>query len=411
MPPGRVDLTLTGLTQEALRPWLPENTVNSIDARVSATLGLDLASAEVSGISGTLVLDEASLTAAGVPITQARPAHMSIAQGVLYFDDVAFSAGDPVMFGGSIASGDPITLDMTITGTPSLRPLSVLSPQLSVDGQATFDLVPDRPGRHRRGSPAASTSRKASSCCAIRGSSPRTSPGRFCSRATASRFRASTGSMNGGSLDASGRVTLDGLAVTGGEIAFQARGVAVEYPEDVDSEIDALLTLIPGQGDVGAPLLRGDVRVLRGAYRATVSLPALVAFNRAPVAADDASAYLDALRLDIAVSTEEDLVVDNNYGRFEAGANLRLTGHGGPARGRPAASTCARAARCSCSAGSTGSTTATSRSPTRRPSSPISAISMSTRSSGAESTVTLSGTAGAARDQRDVERSRRQREP
>ncbi len=56
-PPGRVDLTLTGLTQEALRPWLPADTVNSIDARVSATLGLDLATAEVSGISGTLVLD------------------------------------------------------------------------------------------------------------------------------------------------------------------------------------------------------------------------------------------------------------------------------------------------------------------------------------------------------------------
>ena len=79
----------------------------------------------------------------------------------------------------------------------------------------------------------------------------------------------------------------------------------------MDTEIDALLTLIPGQGDVGAPMLRGDVRVLRGAYRGTVSLPALVAFNRAPVAADDASDYLDALRLDIAVSTEEDLVVDN----------------------------------------------------------------------------------------------------
>ena len=109
-PPGRVDLTLSGLTHQALRPWLSPEVVNSLDASVSATLGLDLASANVSGITGTLVLTEASITAAGVPMSQARPAHMSIAQGVLYFDDVAFSAaGEPVMFGGSVAFGDPIT--------------------------------------------------------------------------------------------------------------------------------------------------------------------------------------------------------------------------------------------------------------------------------------------------------------
>ena len=166
--PGRVDLSVSGITHEALRPWLPANVVNSVDARVSATLGLDLASAEVSGVTGTLVLSEASLTAAGVPISQARPADMSIANGVLYFDDVAFSAGEPVMFGRSVAFGDPITLDMTITGVPGLRPFSVLSPQLSVDGIATLNVYLTGPASVR-GSPAASTSKRASWCCAIRG--------------------------------------------------------------------------------------------------------------------------------------------------------------------------------------------------------------------------------------------------
>ena len=78
---------------------------------------------------------------------------------------------------------------------------------------------------------------------------------------------------------------------------------------------------------VGAPLLRGDVRVLRGSYRATVSLPALVAFNRGAVdTGPRPPPYLDSLRLDISVSTEDDLLVDNNYGRFAAGADLRLQG-------------------------------------------------------------------------------------
>ena len=131
---------MRGLTHEALRPWLPAQTISSLDARVSATLALDLASADVDGITGTLVLDEATVTAAGVPISQAHPARMSIAKGVLRFDDVAFSAGQPVVIGGSVAFGDATTLDLTLTGTPGLRPFSVLSPQLSVDGIATLDL-------------------------------------------------------------------------------------------------------------------------------------------------------------------------------------------------------------------------------------------------------------------------------
>ncbi len=79
---------------------------------------------------------------------------------------------------------------------------------------------------------------------------------------------------------------------------------------------------------VGAsPILRGDVRILRSAYRATISLPALVAFNATRVVDVAAGpSYLDSLRLDVAVSTEDDMIIDNNYGRFEAGANLRLQG-------------------------------------------------------------------------------------
>jgi translocation and assembly module TamA len=321
-PPGRVDLTVRGLTHEALRPWLPAQTINSLDARVSATLALDLASADIDGITGTLVLDEATVTAAGVPISQAHPARMSIAKGVLRFDDVAFSAGQPVVVGGSVAVGDATTLDLTLSGTPGLRPLSVLSPQMSVDGIATLDLritgttaAPRINGRVDLEAVEAVLRNPRVIASDIAG--PIVFDG---DRVVMSGL---SGSLNGGTLDASGTFTFAGVDVVGGELTFQARGVAIEYPDDVNSEIDALLVFLPGPG---APLLRGDVRVLRGSYRATISLPALVAFNRAAVAPQQQPSYLDTVRLDVAVSTEDDLLVDNNYGRFEAGADLRLQG-------------------------------------------------------------------------------------
>ena len=321
-PPGRLDLTLRGLTQESLRPWLSADTISKLDGHVSATLALDVASADVRGLSGTLVLDEAAVTAAGVPITQARPGRMSIAGGVLHFDDVAFSAGQPVVVGGSVTFGETTTLDVTLTGTPGLRPLSVLSPQLAVDGVAKLDLrvngTPDAPRM---------TGRVDLEDAEIVMRDPRVIASDIAGPILFEGDRivvpGLTGTLNGGVLDASGTVTVAGAVVTGGELTLQARGVTVEYPDDVDSEIDALLVVVPGPV---APLVRGDVRVLRGSYRATISLPALVAFNRAAAAPAKTSAYLDAIRLDIAVSTEEDLLVDNNYGRFEAGANLRLQG-------------------------------------------------------------------------------------
>jgi outer membrane protein assembly factor BamA len=321
--PGHVDLALRGLTHEALRPWLPASMVDSLDARVSATLALDLASADINGISGTLVLDEAAITAAGVPITQPHPARMSIADGVLRFEDVAFSAGQPVTVGGSIAFAEATTLDVTLSGTPGLRPLSVLSPQLAVDGTATLDLritgtteTPRINGRIDLDAVEAVLRDPRVIASDVAG------PILF--EGDRIVIPGLTGTLNGGMLDASGSVSVTGAAITGGQLTFQARGVAVEYPRDVNSEIDALLVFSPGPG---APLLRGDVRVLRGSYRATVSLPALVAFNQsAAVVRQQAPTYLDSVRLDIAVSTEDDLLVDNNYGRFAAGANLRLQG-------------------------------------------------------------------------------------
>jgi outer membrane protein insertion porin family len=76
-----------------------------------------------------------------------------------------------------------------------------------------------------------------------------------------------------------------------------------------------------------APVLRGDVRVQRGAYTEPVSLAALARLNGGATLrpAADGSA-LDDLRLDVAITTVEDVRVDNNYGRFEGGAQVRLVG-------------------------------------------------------------------------------------
>lgn len=320
---GRVDVTVKGLTHQALQPWLPAESLAQMDARVSATLGLAVTALALDGLRGTLVLDEARLTAAGVPIAQERPARMSIAAGTLRFDDVAFSAGAPVVIGGSVSFRRDTELDVTLTGTPGLRPFSVLSPSMAVDGAATLNLrvtgTPQAPLVNGRiDLDDAEIVMRDPRVIASDISGPVLFEG---DRVTLGNLK---GFLNGGDFEASGTARVLGVDVATGQFTLQARGVAVEYPKNVDSEIDALLQFAPGV----TPTLKGDVRILRGAYRATISLPALVAFNATRTVPRVEPGYLDRLQLDLSVSTEDDIIIDNNYGRFEAGASVRLQGTG-----------------------------------------------------------------------------------
>ena len=98
--------------------------------------------------------------------------------------------------------------------------------------------------------------------------------------------------------------------------------MAVEFPRGLRSEIDGLVTYTM---DDAGPLLTGDVRVLRSSYTNPISLAALAraSTTTGPVATRSA---LDDLRLNVSITTVEDMRVDNNYGRFEGGAQVRLVG-------------------------------------------------------------------------------------
>src|SRR5690606_25199432 len=90
------------------------------------------------------------------------------------------------------------------------------------------------------------------------------------------------------------------------------------------SESNAIVTLRPGPAGWS---LTGDISVLRSAYAQPISLAALLAADavRAP-SADGEAGWAQRLRLNLWVTTQQDLVVDTNYGRFEAGAALRVIG-------------------------------------------------------------------------------------
>ena len=77
-----------------------------------------------------------------------------------------------------------------------------------------------------------------------------------------------------------------------------------------------------------APALSGSITVLRGSYREPVSLAAqlLIGVQARPAFATSDAGFFDRVLLSIDVKTAEEVVVDNNYGRLDIAANLRIVG-------------------------------------------------------------------------------------
>ena len=131
------------------------------------------------------------------------------------------------------------------------------------------------------------------------------------------------------------RSNSSGLALSGGDAQYPGAGRRDrDCSKGLRSELDALVTFRP---DPRNPSLTGDIRVVQSAYTETITIAALARQAALPVMAPTVERpYLDRLRLNLAVTTTEDIIVDNNYGRLAAGANVRVIGTVAAARhGRP----------------------------------------------------------------------------
>lgn len=316
-----------GLTGETL-------TIHSVSAHVDAVRASGDVTARGRAVlpgfdpmkaAGELTLESAVFDAAGVEVRQTRPSLVTLAEGVVSADDVFWeAAGSTLALGGTVdVSTESPTLDLRLSGIAVLRVLSAFVPTVAIDGTAEVDVRVDG----TVAAPSLSGSIDLDNA-EVALASPRlvvselSGPVTF--EGTRVELRGLSGSANGGLLVIDGGLVLVGPDIGDGEFYVQAQGVAVEYPDGLRSEIDALLTYDLGEA---TPILRGDVRVQRSAYSEVISLAALAGGGRTTAVGGAAGASaLDDLRLDITVTTVEDLRVDNNYGRFEGGAQLRVVG-------------------------------------------------------------------------------------
>lgn len=292
----------------------------------SATGAARVAEASLAAVDGALVLDAARFTFSGIPVAQQRRSRFELAKGRLSLADVSWAvAGNPLVFGGSInLAPENSPLDVSVKGVVDLRILSALTSAVAFDGNADVDAriegtasTPLLDGRITLDDAEIAMSEPRVVFSDVNG--PIELDGR---RAV---FDGVRGLANGGALALDGAVEFADRTLSGGLLNILAQGVAVELVKGLRSEVDALVSFRP---DSRSPSLTGDVRLAQSAYTATITLAALARQAALPLAIGPAvdRPYLDRLLLNLAVTTADDIVVDNNYGRLFGEASVRVAG-------------------------------------------------------------------------------------
>ncbi|MGE3471433.1 MAG: translocation/assembly module TamB domain-containing protein [Vicinamibacterales bacterium] len=325
--PGRATARarLEGVTARIAAPFVDQATLRQLEIGAAATITLDAASTAPEDVRAAVTFDDVSIVAAGQRLAQDRPTTLSLTGGRLTVDAWSWSGDANALrvSGGATLIGDRPAVDATLTGSLDLRMLGLAVPDASAAGRARFDV--------HAGGPLEAPSVEgeivvAGGEVALR--DPRIAltglEGRIALDGERVRLVDVTATANGGTLTMRGDVGLDGVQPVDGSVTLRGRGLALEVPEDLRSEIDLDLTLAlqPEGGELG-----GKVTILRGSYRTPVSLAEqLLAGVREVPAEPPAPGFLDRLRLAVDVVSEDGLVVDNNYGRLDLGADLTVIG-------------------------------------------------------------------------------------
>ena len=276
--------------------------------------------------SGQFVLERGTFDAGGVAVTQVRPSTVSLTRGILSMDDVAWEALSTRLYlegNVDLQPAEP-ALNLNLSGVAIMRVLSAVLPDVSVDGLADVAVyiggtprVPDFAGTITLR--AAEFGMQSPRLVATGVTGPIRLSG---NRITIDTL---TGEANGGQVSVTGQATVTSNGLQEGEVTVVARGIGIEYPVGLRSEVDATLTARAVGGDVYDLSARGDVHIRRSGYTDPISLAAL-ARAASTSGVQPAPTLIDGMRLDITVTTDEDIRVDNNYGRFATGAQVRLVG-------------------------------------------------------------------------------------
>lgn len=325
--PARADVRLTGLTASALEPFLDRAQLDQISGHIDLVADLELATLDADAIRAEVTLERAEAVFARVPLAQVQPTRLRLARRRLEVVDWGWAgAGNRLDVTGHVDLSDSAArLNLAVAGSLDLRMIGAFAPGIATAGRAVL-------GVQARGTSAdpllEGQIAVESADVIVRDPRLAVTDLRGVAVLTKDRIdlRDVTANANGGTVAIAGHVEYPGLTMKSGTLTATGRGLAIELIEGLRTEVDTDVTLAMADGE---PLLGGRITIRRGDYRRPLRLTEQLFANRiSSVSAPQPTStdLFSRLQLNLAVASDEDVVIDNNYGRLELSSNLRVTG-------------------------------------------------------------------------------------
>jgi outer membrane protein assembly factor BamA len=341
-PAGGAELhaKATNLTAAVLSPFLDPSAVNEISGSLDASVEATSAEMDLASLTGHFQIDRLDIRIADLAVAQRVPTRIVARDGFARVE-----AWDWVGQGATLSVAGQVRLEdrqaaFLANGLVDLR---LLTPFVRDSGMALAGRVEPRLSITGALDNPRIDGDLTLGGGEVRLADPRVIVSDLEARAvlngTSAQITALTGSVNGGTLTGGGSLSFVSTEGLGAQLAATIKGMAFEFPDGLRSEVDADLNLaaasLAGAPEGSAPSGRitGTVTVLQGSYREPLAVvTGILAGMRAQAlttgagGVSEASPIMSGLALDVRLITEDDIIVDNNYGRLELGADLRVIG-------------------------------------------------------------------------------------
>ena len=326
--PARAKLTVRAdnVTQAILKDVLGPDRIQQIDGTASAAIAVEADRLALERIEATALLNPASLSLAGVPFTQTVPTRLRLQNGRASIDDFRWSAeGNSIVATGGIDLTTGRSIDFGLSGVLDLRVVGAFVSGVTSGGTADADLRVTGPIDNPE-----IVGRITVADGELQLDSPRLAASDLAGTVQVAAGRQLTvslaGLVNTGNSRLEGTLNFADLAAPLGKLHFTASSVALEYPSGMQTESNVDLDLAL---DRARSMLSGRIDVLGGTYREALVLSnQLLNFTSTSsiAQAGPPAEWLSRIGLNVAVATASDVRIDNNYGRLDIGATLRIVG-------------------------------------------------------------------------------------
>lgn len=320
--PARLTAELERLDLAAL-PGAPQNLAGAVSARLEATA----ARPELEAVTASLTFPELRIALGPHVFEQQGAATIELANGAAGISRfvLAGPAGEIALAGtAGLLDGRP--LDLKLDGTLDAALASAFADTVQARGKAAIHVAVDGPAAqpeirgHMELAGGQFSTRQPR--IGIDGLNARLD---FAgNRMTVSRLE---GALNGGTLSGGGSVEYAGGELRNSTLALKADRVYLDFPEGLKTISNVALNLKAAADEA---VLGGRVTVLEGGITDDMNLDSgILAALNAPAEIDldeERNPLLEKLRFLIFVRTANPIVLDNNLGKAEVTADLRVLG-------------------------------------------------------------------------------------